>query len=80
MYYYVYVLQNEKGQLYKGYSINLKERLEAHNNGLVKSTKSERPWRLIYYEAFLSENAARKEELFLKSGKGRERLKFLFTS
>ena len=80
MYYYVYVLQNEKGQLYKGYSINLKERLEAHNNGLVKSTKSERPWRLIYYEAFLSENAARKEEPFLKSGKGRERLKFLFTS
>jgi len=35
------------------------------------------PWTLIYYEAFLSKKDARREELFLKTGKGRERLTYL---
>ena len=75
--YYVYVLQNALGQLYKGSTANLKQRIISHNEGKVKSTKTTRLWKLIYYEAFLSKRAARKEELFLKSGKGRERLKYL---
>ncbi|KKQ34509.1 MAG: hypothetical protein US51_C0036G0002 [Microgenomates group bacterium GW2011_GWA2_37_6] len=77
MFYYVYVLQNKEGQLYKGASADLKKRITNHNSGKVRSTKKGRPWQLIYYEAFVSKTAARKEELFLKSGKGRERLKFL---
>ena len=75
--FYVYVLQNKEGQLYKGSSADLKKRIANHNSGKVRSTKKGRPWQLIYYEAFISKTAARKEELFLKSGKGRERLKFL---
>ncbi len=77
MYYYVYVLQNKKGQLYKGSTADLRKRALNHNEGKVRSTKKGRPWKLIYYEAFSSKTAAKKEELFLKSGKGRERLKFL---
>ena len=79
MYYYVYVLQNEKGQLYKGFTADLKQRFICHNNGNVKSTKNGRPWKLIYYEAFTSKKAAKKEEKFLKSGKGRDRLKYMFS-
>ncbi len=75
--YYVYVLQNKEGRLYRGSSADLKKRLLNHNSGKVRSTKKGRPWKLIYYEAFISKTTARKEELFLKSGKGRERLKLL---
>lgn len=57
---YVYVLQNSKGQLYKGYTIDLKLRIIKHNTGAVKSTKNGRPWTLIYYEAFLSKGSAKR--------------------
>lgn len=78
MYYYVYVIKNKKGNLYKGSSKDIRARIYAHNSGRVISTKNKGPWELIYYEAFISKRAALKEELFLKSGKGRERLKYLF--
>jgi len=32
---------------------------------------------LVYYEVFKSEKDARTEEKFLKSGQGRERIKYL---
>jgi putative endonuclease len=76
--YYVYVLKGSGDKLYKGYCSDLRKRFEQHNSGKIKSTKSLRPLKLIYYEAFESKNLARKEELFLKSGKGRERLKLIF--
>lgn len=51
------------------------KRLQSHNNGKVKSTKSGRPWELIYNEKFDNYTEARKKELFFKTGKGRELLK-----
>ena len=42
-------------------------------------TRSNGPWKLVYYEAFLNKEDARREELFLKSGKGKERIKYLLT-
>jgi putative endonuclease len=75
---YVYVLKSLKtGKLYKGSTANLKARLAKHNSGSVSSTKEFRPWVLIYYEAFINKTDALREEKFLKSGKGRERLKHL---
>ena len=77
--YYVYILQSRKrGKLYKGSTENLRKRLGEHNAGKIFSTKSGTPWALIYFEAFASKKHARREELFLKSGKGRERIKWLF--
>jgi putative endonuclease len=76
--YYVYIIQSEKtGKLYKGSSDDLKDRIPAHNAGKVFATKNGRPWKLIYYGAFVSKTDARREELFLKTGKGRERVKYL---
>ncbi len=76
--FYVYILKNEKNnKLYKGFTEDLKLRLKEHNSGNVKSTKSLRPWTLVYYEAFTNKTNALKEENFLKSGKGRERIKYL---
>lgn len=75
---YVYILQSKyKKCLYKGASSDLKRRIKEHNLGRVVSTKFGAPWVLIYYEAFVNKTDALREERFLKSGKGRERVKLL---
>lgn len=68
-----------KNWIYKGFTSYIKNRLEEHNKGSVKSTKAFVPFKLIYYEAFLSKKDAMREERFLKSGKGKERIKFLLS-
>ena len=78
--FYVYILKSKKnGKLYKGYTNDLKRRLKEHKVGKSVFTKQNGPWELIYYEAFEKKEDARREEEFLKSGKGRERIKWLFS-
>jgi len=78
--FYVYILKSETTKKsYIGYSTDLKKRLYEHNMKVTKSTKSGIPWKLIYYEAFENKVDALREEKFLKSGKGRERIKYLFS-
>ena len=75
---FVYILYSKKlNKKYIGYSNNLTQRLREHNNGKSNYTSNGIPWKLIYYEVFSSEKDARNEELFLKTGKGRERIKYL---
>ncbi|HAM95534.1 hypothetical protein A2W39_00155 [Candidatus Azambacteria bacterium RIFCSPHIGHO2_01_46_10] len=76
--YYVYILKSDKNhKLYKGFTNDLKRRIKEHNSGNSNFTRNNGPWKLIYYEAFFSEINARREEKFLKSGKGKERIKYL---
>jgi len=76
--YYVYIIKSKKTKkLYKGSTSDLKQRLSDHNNGYTVSTKAGVPWELIYYEGFKTKTDALREEISLKSGKGRERIKFL---
>jgi len=78
--FYVYILKSETTKKsYIGYSTDLKKRLYEHNMKVTKSTKSGIPWKLIYYEAFENKVDALREEKFLKTGKGRERIKYLFS-
>ena len=71
-----YVLASRDGTyLYKGSARNLIERLKDHRAGRVSRTKNRRPLTLFYYEYFPDYSAARKQELFLKSGRGRSYLK-----
>ncbi|MDO8565877.1 MAG: GIY-YIG nuclease family protein [Candidatus Moranbacteria bacterium] len=75
---YVYILQSKKNErLYKGVTNDLKRRLKEHNSGAVPFTKNLIPWKLVYYEAFSNKEDATREEKFLKSGKGRERIQWL---
>jgi len=81
--FYIYVLESIKyGNFYTGYTINLKSRLKLHNQGLIFSTKPYLPWKLIYYEACLDENDAKRREHYLKTTQGhrllRRRLKDYF--
>lgn len=83
-FYYTYILCSQKdGQLYTGYTQNLKLRLEEHRRGKVVSTKDRRPLDLIYYEACCAEADARRRERVLKSYRGKmfihNRLKSYFT-
>jgi putative endonuclease len=75
-YYYVYVLRSKKdGELYTGYTKDLRDRLEQHNNGKVESTKSRRPLELIYWEGCLNQQDATKREKYLKSSWGKRYIK-----
>ncbi|MFA4890361.1 MAG: GIY-YIG nuclease family protein [Candidatus Paceibacterota bacterium] len=81
--FYNYVLQSLKnGNLYIGYTTDLKRRLKEHNQGLSRSTKPYKPWKLIYYEACLNEKDAKRREGYLKKTQGqrlmRRRLKEYF--
>lgn len=69
---YVYVLLSKiDNKLYTGYTNDLKQRLQKHNAGKVQTTRHRRPLGVIYYEAYLDEQDARKRERFFKSGWGR---------
>ena len=75
--YYVYVLQNvqDETDFYTGYSSDLKKRVEQHNEGKNTCTRGKR-WRVVYYEAYISEEVARDRERKLKND-GRVK-RFLF--
>lgn len=74
--FYVYVLQSlADSGLYIGYTANLRLRLAQHQRGDSQATKSRRPWRLIYYEAYIDQDDALGRERFLKSGTGRSFLR-----
>lgn len=73
---YSYVLLSEKdGKFYIGSTGDLRERLQEHNKGRVRSTAYRRPLRLIYYEGCLSLDDACRRERYLKTGRGGRYLK-----
>lgn len=72
--YYVYVIKNPK-QFYTGSTTDLRRRLREHQDNRVFSTKNRGPWRLVYYEACLSEKDARVREKYLKTAWGKRYLK-----
>jgi len=70
--FYTYVLKSLKsGKLYVGYTNNLKNRIQRHDQGLVEATKNGRPWKIIYYEACNIKADAILREKALKTGFGR---------
>lgn len=76
VFYYTYVLQSTRDKsLYVGYTTDLRKRLKEYNQGLNQSTKPYRPWKLIYYEACLDEEDAKRRERYLKTSQGQRLLK-----
>lgn len=68
--FYVYCIQDKiSKRFYYGYTNNLRRRIKEHK-------KENKNWELIYYEAYRSENDARKREQKLKDyGQSRTHLK-----
>ncbi|KKT14604.1 MAG: GIY-YIG nuclease superfamily protein [Parcubacteria group bacterium GW2011_GWF2_44_8b] len=73
--FYAYVLEGVNGDLYTGYTKDLKKRVQEHNQGLNSSTKRYGPWKLIYYEASLNVIDTKRREGYLKTTQGRRLLK-----
>ncbi len=70
--YYVYLLRSVKNpaKTYIGYTTRLKQRLDTHNSGGSVHTKTDRPWKLVMYLAFDSEQKALSFEKYIKVGSG----------
>jgi len=74
--FYVYLLESLVDcSWYIGYSSDLKARVLKHNSGGNISTKGKRPWKIIYYEAYINKMDAEGRERYLKSGSGRKYIK-----
>jgi putative endonuclease len=75
-YRYVYVLRSLKDhQFYVGFSKNLPQRIQAHNKGLIASTKRRTPLELVYWEGCLNQTDATQREKYLKSAWGKRYIK-----
>ena len=76
MFHFIYLLQSKiDDELYIGYTRDIKQRLGEHNRGLNFSTKSKKPWSLIFFEAYLNEKDAKRREKYLKTNQGARLLK-----
>ena len=64
--FYVYLIKNKNRQLYIGYSSDLRRRMKEHRGGKVRTTERLGFSGLVYYEAYLSEEAAKDRENKLK--------------
>jgi putative endonuclease len=69
---YIYVIVSKEGYQYIGSTTDIKKRLFQHQNKLAGWTKRGTEWKLVYKEEFESYSEARKREIWMKSGVGRE--------
>ncbi|MFH1088945.1 MAG: GIY-YIG nuclease family protein [Candidatus Uhrbacteria bacterium] len=69
--YFVYILKSlVTDKYYFGLTTDIEKRLVFHNKGTVPSTKSSRPWKIVWYGAFEAKTKAESFEKYLKSGSG----------
>ncbi len=56
--YFVYILRSVKHseKIYVGYTINILERLQIHNDGKSLYTAKYKPWELSWYACFFDES------------------------
>ena len=75
---YTYLLLSEStGQYYIGYTSDLVGRVLTHQADEGNWTRGKGPWRLVYYETFVTDTEARKREIKLKRMKSKVYLKWL---
>ena len=68
---YVYFLELSNGNIYVGFSSNLKQRFQAHNHGKVPTTASFLPAKLKSYVAVETKEKAMALEKYFKTGSGK---------
>ncbi len=81
MEYSVYILYSNKfDRYYIGQTNNMENRITRHNNGYVRSTKSYRPWNIVFQTTLKDRSAAMQLEAKLKSYKSRDKIEGLIKS
>lgn len=77
---YTYIVECADGTFYTGWTNQLEQRIESHNQGTgAKYTRSRRPVRLVYYEAFASKQEAMKREYAIKKLSRKDKLRLIQT-
>ncbi|NER15276.1 GIY-YIG nuclease family protein [Leptobacterium flavescens] len=69
--YAVYILKCTNNTYYTGFTVNIKNRLKAHNNKEVHYTKDKLPVTLIHLSLFKDKKKACDYERYLKGGSGK---------
>ena len=78
--YYVYIIRSKKEKSYYiGYTSNLEDRINRHNQGRSGYTKRGIPWELVYFEECKDRREAMKREKEITSYKGGEGFKKLLS-
>ena len=73
---FVYALRSlTRNYIYVGLTSDVNKRVAQHYDGRERTTRPYRPFELILTESFETRAEARKREIFLKSGCGKEFLK-----
>ncbi|GMR25380.1 MAG: hypothetical protein BMS9Abin39_0674 [Ignavibacteria bacterium] len=76
--FFIYVLESiAHKRYYTGCTANIDRRLMQHNLGNVKSTKSYKPWKVVYTETFITKSEAFRREQQIKSYKSGDAFKKL---
>jgi putative endonuclease len=76
-----YILYSVKlDKYYVGSTTDIARRLQEHNRGKEKFTKTGIPWELVYKETFNELKEARKKELSIKKQKSRKYIESLIRS
>ncbi len=70
--YYVYLIKSLKNphRTYIGFTNDIEQRMEKHNNGASIYTSDDRPWKLVTYICFDDQAKAVAFEKYLKVGSG----------
>lgn len=75
---YTYILYSrKKDRYYIGYTENITQRLQRHNEGWGRYTKSGKPWELVYFEEYDNKSDAIKREREIKNRKSRKYINML---
>jgi putative endonuclease len=78
---YCYILYSSKlDKYYVGSTTDMQRRLEEHNRGKEKFTKTGMPWLLVHKEIFEEIKQARQRELQIKKMKSRKYIELLIGS
>jgi putative endonuclease len=78
--YYVYIIESARsGKWYYGFTTELIQRLEAHNQGLNVSTANRGPWKYIFQRSFIDKSEALAFEKYLKKLRNKSYLQEKFS-
>lgn len=76
--FFCYILKSfSSSKYYIGSTKNIEERLKLHNSKKVRSTQSDSPWEIVFFESFDLLSDARRRELQIKKWKSRKAIERL---
>jgi putative endonuclease len=79
--YFTYILYSKtRDRYYIGYTSDLSKRLQKHNMGNSKSTKSGIPWEIVYFEEYETKSEAMARERAIKKKKSRKYIEWFINN